>query len=246
MELCSDEVIVTGLVPYGESDLVVRLFARERGRIGAFARGARRSKRRFAGALQVLATGTASLKARRGSELFQLESLEPDPGLLALARDPEAWGRASYLVEIVEKLLPEAEPSPALFRWLREAFALLAEGRGDARLLRAFELKLLGETGYLPDLSTSSDVPGRPPVAVDPVSGELVALSGPGRVPFPPEAQRAAEALLVADLATPPDVDDETLKAVGRLFAVHLRRMGITELNSVAFLKNLGAPASRS
>lgn len=234
------DVVVTAVVPYGERDLVVRLFSQHRGRIGTFARGARNSKKRFGAALQPLAFGAAELRPRRGSDLFGLEALDPDPCLFRLAQDPLAWGRASYLAEVTERLLPEAEPCPPLFVALRQALALLADG-ADARLLRAFELRLLAETGYLPDLGSASDVPGREPSLLDSATGELVALEGPGRVPFPAEAREAAAALLLAPFEAPPVIEAQTLKAVSRLFAVHLRRMGAAELKSVAFLRALGA-----
>gem|GEM_PF-6329058 len=44
--------LVLRALPYGESDQVVQMLARGRGRIAVFARGARSSKRRFGGALE--------------------------------------------------------------------------------------------------------------------------------------------------------------------------------------------------
>lgn len=238
-ELFTDEAVVCGLVPYGDSDLVVRLFGRVGGRVTAFARGARRSKRRFAGSLQPLAQGVAGLKARRGAELLSLESFEASSPLFGLADDPGRLGRAAYLVEISERLLPEAEPAPALFASLGVALSRLASGEGDARLLRAFELRLLDETGYLPDLGSASDDPGRAPAFLDQRTGALVAVGGAGCVPFGASLQAAAVALLSSPLGEPPALEQAALRAVGRLFSTHMRLMGVTGLKSVAFLKSL-------
>jgi DNA repair protein RecO (recombination protein O) len=228
----ADELLVAQLVPYGDSDVVVRFLSRQRGRGAAFARGARRSKKRFAGSLQVLARGTATLRERRGADMPALESFEAEPDLFALAADPDRYGRAAYLVEVTLQLLPEAEPAPEVYDALCAALGLIGAGRGDARLLRAYELKLLAWTGYLPDLTEAGDW-------LDGPSGELVVDHTPGGVPFGPPARTLARALIAAQLDALPTADDDELRVVGRLFAAHLRRMGVRDLKSVAFLRSI-------
>ena len=53
MERYVDEALVLSTVDYGESDRLVTLLTREHGKLTAFAAGARKSKRLFAGALGV-------------------------------------------------------------------------------------------------------------------------------------------------------------------------------------------------
>lgn len=227
-----DELLVCGLVPYGDSDLVVRFLSRGGGRGSAFARGARRSQKRFAGSLQPLARGHATLRARRGADMPALESFEAESDLFGLAADPERFGRASYLVEVTERLVPEAEPAEETYDALCRALAVVARSGGHARLLRSFELKLLSWTGYLPDLTDEGDW-------LDGASGALTDVESPGAVPYGRAARLAARALLHAPLEELPDIDDETLRVTGRLFASHLRRMGVRDLKSVAFLRAL-------
>lgn len=212
-----DDVVVTAVVPYGDADAVVRLFARARGRLGAFARGARASRRRFSG-LTAPALGRAILQGRHGAELVSLRELDVEPALLPLAGDLRAWGHASYLVELLDRLLPEAEPAPEVFALVDTALRVVAATGPSARLLRAVELKLLLAIGYLPDLH-------------DP--------DGWGsEVPDP--ARRAALALLLAeDLMALPEVDDALLRPVARIFGAHLRRHGGGPLKSVQFLASL-------
>lgn len=237
-----DDAIVTTLVAYGEADLVVRLFTRTGGRLGTFARGAKKSKKRFAGGLQPLARGRFTFRPRPGSDLALLEEADLAEDPARLARDPECFGRASYLVELVDRLLPEGEPAPGVYDELCLALEVLARGEGDARLLRAFELRLMADGGWLPDLSGAADEPGEPVVAWDPARGELLAHPTPGSVPFGEDAQRAALALLEAPLDGLPEVPEPTLRVVSRLFAGHLRRLQVGPLKSVAWLKGLAGP----
>jgi len=212
-----DDAIVTAVVVYGESDLVVRLFARTRGRVGAFARKARASRKRFPG-LAAPARGSASLAERgNGAELLELKEMDIDPAVLGLARDLRALGHASYLCELVERMLPEHEPAPEVFAFVDEALDRIARVGPSAALLRAVELKLLLHTGYLPDLADSEA----------PHEG------------LADDARAAAQRLVDAELGALPDVDEPTLRAVSRVFAAHLRRQGGPPLKSVQFLASL-------
>lgn len=217
MQAGHDDVLVTAVVPYGDADCVVRMFCRERGRVGAFARKARASRRRFPG-LAAPSLGRASLRERHGADLLELTELDVDPVLLPLAADLRALGHASYVAELVERLLPEVEPAAEIFALVDEALRHIARNGPSARLLRALELKLLLLLGYLPDLF-DADALG---------------------VEMPEDARRAAIALVQSEgLAALPDVDNALLRPVGRIFAGHLRRQGVGPLKSVQFLASL-------
>ena len=235
MRELKDDVVVTGLVPYGDADLVVHLFAREAGRLGAFARGGQKSRRRFPG-LGAPSLGRALLRERRAADLWDLVELDMEPVILGLAADPRALGHAAYLVELCERLLPEAEPSPEVFDLTVAAVrGVAATGASTARL-RAFELQLLRHLGWLPDLY---DLDG-PSVAWDADGGRLLTRAAPGAVPFPEEARQAALALLGASLHELPDIEAGTLRSVSRLFAATLARHVQRPLKSVDFLRALG------
>ena len=59
--------IVLRTVDYGESDRVVTLLTAERGKLAAFARGARASRRRFGGALEPFTLLAVEARERRGA-----------------------------------------------------------------------------------------------------------------------------------------------------------------------------------
>lgn len=237
MQELRDDVVVCGLVPYGDTDMVVRLLVRGRGRLGAFARGARRSRRRFP-ALCAPALGHAALRERRASELWELTELEIDPVVLGLASDARALGYAAYLAELCERLLPEAEPSPEVFDLTATALRVVATTGARAVLLRAFELQLLRLLGWMPDLRGVDGAVA----AFDPEAGRLLPAASAGALPFSEQARGAALGLLAAPLDALPDIDQTTLRVVSRLFGSALARHVTRPLKSVAFLRSLGDP----
>ena len=61
------EAVVLRSIRYGEADRVLHLFTLERGRAGAIAKGARKTKSRFGGRLEPFSHVEAMLHEGRGS-----------------------------------------------------------------------------------------------------------------------------------------------------------------------------------
>jgi DNA repair protein RecO (recombination protein O) len=146
-----DDGLILRLVPYGESDQVATLFTRAHGRITALARGARRSKRRFGGALGHLVVSQLGLRARTRGELWTLESAQVLEDFTALAADVAAFAHAGYATELLLSLTPAEVAEPALLD-LAIALHRCLRGGASAGVLRAFELHLLDVIGSGPVL----------------------------------------------------------------------------------------------
>src|SRR6187551_1459718 len=104
--------VVLKTTPLRESDLLVVLYTHGQGRVAAVARGARKSTRRFAGALQLLVLGRYQLGRRPRGDLWGLEGAEVEREWTTLASDVFAVAHASYLAELVANLMPAEMPEP--------------------------------------------------------------------------------------------------------------------------------------
>src|SRR5678815_1769096 len=69
---------VVKVVHYGDADAVVTFFTEAIGKVAALARGARKSKRRFAGSLESMHTIRVTLEERPGAELASLREAAVD------------------------------------------------------------------------------------------------------------------------------------------------------------------------
>ncbi len=229
-----DDGVVCAVRSYGDTDVIAHLFLRDAGRVSAFARAAKNSRKRFGAGLMPLVQGRVGLRPRRGAQLWALESIEVRKDPLGLSQDPVSYGRAAYVVELLERLMGEGDANAKLFDDLVLVLDELAAGRGRAELLRAYELRLLGYTGYLPDLVLDAPV-----VGLDRPTGQLLTDFAPGCIPFDDEAREATILLAGAKLDALPSIETPVLKRVGRLFAGHLRRQGGAPLKSIAFLRGI-------
>jgi DNA repair protein RecO (recombination protein O) len=130
--------------PYRETSLIVEAFAREQGRLGLMARGARRPKSSLRGVLLPFQPLLLSWAGRR--ELRSLTRAEWSGGYAPLKGEALICG--FYLNELLIKLLPRDDPHEHLFSLYEKTLAGLASGADRAAILRRFEINLLGELGY--------------------------------------------------------------------------------------------------
>lgn len=144
--------VVLKTTPLRESDLLVVLYTETHGRIATVARGARKSQRRFAGALQLLVLGRYQLGRRPRGDLWSLEAAEVEREFTQLASDVVAVAHASYIAELVGALLPPEAPDPHVLDVIVALWETLAEAGPSPGALRAVELELLDIAGHRPAL----------------------------------------------------------------------------------------------
>lgn len=145
--------ILLRAVDYGEADRVLTLFGRTTGAVGAIARGARKSQKRFAG-LGLCSVGDVELRERGSAELLTLERFDHKLSFMKLGGDVVRMGHAAYVAELVAKLCAPRQPEPRLFDFLLAFLERLdAQGPSESRL-RVFELGLLDLLGFAPALAS--------------------------------------------------------------------------------------------
>jgi DNA repair protein RecO (recombination protein O) len=148
------EAIVLRSIRYGEADRVLHLYTPERGRVGAIAKGVRRTRSRFGGRLEPFFRLRLVLYEGRG-DLMTVTSAETVAGHARLREHADALDAAGRACDAVSRLFEAGDPNPAVFHLLGNQLTLLdADTRhaGDAVRV-AFRLKLLLAAGLAPQLA---------------------------------------------------------------------------------------------
>src|SRR5947199_4392902 len=162
------EAVVLRSFRFGEADRVLHLYTLERGRLGAIAKGIRKTKSRFGARLEPLShvelmlhEGSGELQTITGVELLRSHHATREDiyrlnvgligaeAMLRLFGEPEAneraFGALARFLDLLDETVPE-ESRPAV-----DPLAL------------SFQLKLLWLAGYLPHLTScvecGSDAP---------------------------------------------------------------------------------------
>jgi DNA repair protein RecO (recombination protein O) len=161
--------IVLRSVDTGEADRVVTLLSRERGKVAAYARGARASRRRFGGALEPFTLVRAEVRERPGADLLGLESLAVVDGFAGIRGDLARIACAAYAAELARDLVRDHEPHEDLFDLLGAYLGALGRAAASPTGLRAFELGALRAAGLLPRLDACARCGAPHPPLPDPL-----------------------------------------------------------------------------
>jgi DNA repair protein RecO (recombination protein O) len=152
MALRESEAIVLRTYPFREADLLVTLFTRLEGKVRGVARSAKKSKRRFGGALEPLTCVRAFYNLREGQELARLDSCEVLDSPLAAEISYARAVALGHIAELLDELLPDREANDAIFRLAISVLHALA-GSEVWMPVTYFELWLTRLVGFLPELT---------------------------------------------------------------------------------------------
>ncbi|MCA9575146.1 MAG: DNA repair protein RecO [Sandaracinaceae bacterium] len=143
--------VVLRRVDYRESDRIVTLFTESLGKVGAIARAARSSQKRFAGGLESLCVVEVTLEPGRG-ELSTLREARPVLPCLALLASLERIETAGAGLELVRVSLADRHPEPELFEHVVQFLLDLDAGVSVPTRLLRFQLDVLDALGLSPEL----------------------------------------------------------------------------------------------
>jgi DNA repair protein RecO (recombination protein O) len=137
---------------FRESSRIVTLLTRERGRVGALAKGAHRPTSPFLGRLDFLNELQVRLSSDRGGlRLLQRAELLRERRAL---RAPRRFLAISHVAELIDFGFPEGQPDPELYDLAEGALALVERCPLPSlpAVVLGLELRLLARFGALPDL----------------------------------------------------------------------------------------------
>ncbi len=229
-----------------ETDKIVTLFTRERGKLSAVAKGARRPQSRIAGATEPPTFVRAFMAV--GQNLDIVTQCEVKEAFPALRADLNRLTYINYLLELTDTLLEDRLPQPDLFDLLLSALYLLNGGAEGLPLLTAYSIQAAEDAGFGPSLEECV----RCHEAVgDAVAGYSVTLGGvlcrvcrpsvKDAIRFPASAHAAALRLRELDL---PGVarltwhESDTL-GLSRVMRRHIEFRTERKLKSAEFLESM-------
>ena len=180
MPLYTADALILRTYKLGEADRIVVFLTRDRGKKRGVAKGARRSRSRFVGALEPLTEARVAYFEKERRELVGLNYAETVHSPLALLgpggsgvsltgpaeaghyvpdavaeaaadREVSALGYIGYFAELLDEWAPEADADERLYRLGASMLGALGAGAPVERLARYFEYWLLRLQGVYPE-----------------------------------------------------------------------------------------------
>ncbi len=172
MPLHAADALILRTYKLGETDRIVVFLTADRGKRRGVARGARRPRSPYMGALEPLTLGRVAYFEREQRDLVRLQYVEPTCSPLA-APSADGLAHVGYFAELIDEWAPEADPNERLFRLGAAVIEALAAGAPVECLARYFEFWLLRLQGVYPSIRGCSRCRGTLEVGarLDPTGG---------------------------------------------------------------------------
>lgn len=153
------EGIIIRTTNYGETNKIVTIYTRERGKTACMARGAKKPNSRLSAVTQPFVQGSFLMQTGRGlGTLQQGEILSP---MRHIREDIMATAYAAYMAELVDKSMDDQQSNPFLYECLEQSLHYLDEGFDAEILTNIFEMKMLQVIGLRPELSCCANCGSR-------------------------------------------------------------------------------------
>ncbi|MEI4769512.1 DNA repair protein RecO [Psychrobacillus sp. FJAT-51614] len=144
------EGIVLRSSSYGESDKIVTIFSRELGKRAALARGAKKPTSRLASVSQPFTY--AYFLVQQGRGMGTLQQGEIIDSMRSIREDIFTTAYASFIMELVDKLIDDESPKPRLFDILQQALHAISDEYDPEAISLFVEWKMLPIAGVYPVL----------------------------------------------------------------------------------------------
>lgn len=150
MALYKTEAINIKSFNLGEADKLITLFTKERGKVRAVAKGARRIRSRFGGRLELLVQHQALLV--EGKELDQLSQAEIINSFYKLRENMDTLVTGCYFAWIIDKATEEKQINEPLYQLLKASLEDLLNGQDFVKVRQGFQREFLEIEGIMPQI----------------------------------------------------------------------------------------------
>ena len=149
------EGIVTKHIPIGEADRIVTLISPSIGKIRAVARGSRKPKSKMGGHL--IPITRVKISVANTKTIDQITEVETIESFRKIKEDLYLLSKASYMTELAENFVQEHSESKQIFNLLLQCITLLQIAPDIEILVKFFEIKLMSQTGFKPEMIICSE-----------------------------------------------------------------------------------------
>jgi len=144
------EAVIISHRDFGEADRLVTLFTREVGKVKGLAKGVRKMGSRKAAYLEPFMHSKVVLA--KGKTFWIITQADAIRQCRSIPESLEKTGMAAYVMELVDRVTIEEEPSRQLFNLVNDTLFHVDSCEDIFNPILFFKLRILDHTGFRPDL----------------------------------------------------------------------------------------------
>ncbi len=152
MTIQKSEALVLKSVKFRDTSLITSFFTADFGKIKALSKGVRKERSSILSHYEPFSYVDITFYEKTKSDIHFLSECSLRCFFPKVRSDFEKISWASYLVELVEVVLPPHEENRYLFKLMLDLIRIMEE-EPPSHLVAIFEVKLLLESGFFPNLS---------------------------------------------------------------------------------------------
>ena len=152
MRLHSSTAFILGTHALRETDRIVSFLTRDHGKKRGVARGARRPRSAFSGALEPMTEADVVYYEKEGGDLVSVRSVDPIRASFSLSNDLERALLLPAMAESLETFVSESDPAEPFYRLARHAMDGLFGGAPAPLVAAYFDVWILRLSGTFPSL----------------------------------------------------------------------------------------------
>ena len=119
---------------YSESDLIVTFYSHDFGKLKGIAKGAKRSKKRFANVFEPFSLTNIIFTRKSRDMLAFIESCDIIDHYHAIRQDMEKTLIASYFIDLTDHFSPEGKNNEKVFQLLQDFLIMLGQEKASDAL----------------------------------------------------------------------------------------------------------------
>lgn len=158
MGLIETEGLVLKSYGLSEADKIVVILTQHQGLIRGVAKGAKRPKSKFGGALEPFSIVQVEYFQKEERELVSIRQIELLKSFFESASEPQFLQKFAYLAELLSEFAPPHDPNENLYRMAKVCLETATEvPESLENIALYFELWILRLGGYLPNWNRCDD-----------------------------------------------------------------------------------------
>jgi DNA repair protein RecO (recombination protein O) len=244
--LYRDEAVVLRKLDYADADRIYTLLTREHGKVGAIAKGVRKSTSKLAGSLELFARIDVQLAGGRSLDVITQVVRLPGPRMIA---DLEWTACAGLVVELADRVTEDRHPMDGIYELTVAALEDMARAAEPRRAAAWYLWGALRLLGFEPQLfgcaSCGLPLPAAP-AAFTPVAGGFLcpdcALPGMRLSPLTVLKVLRVMAAEDIDLFRRLRLDGALLDELERILDAQIEHHLDRRLRSLRFLRQMTTP----
>ncbi len=162
MQPYSTEALILKRRNFGEADKLITIFTRNQGKVATIAKGVRKITSRRAGSLELLNHVKVSLHQTKSLPILtEAQAINSFPNLKA---NLENLSSAFIVLELVDRLIAEEQENQVVFDLMLATLEHINQAKTEIEARKfqtSFQIKLLTEVGYLPQLYNCANCRGK-------------------------------------------------------------------------------------